>query len=306
MKKARILALLLVFAATAAAMSRIALAEDEAEYTFGIMLSSSKQDAQLKQIFSDVIDFVAQAQGVRMETRWYTHSDRFLAAAAKKELDFAYTKQYDSFYELVFKQHYIPISSISVFGRKQMKLCLYTPEEMNVKTFRDLEGKRLITYPRMDGYYPLRELLGEKPQDFFSSIEVTTGGNYALDRMLDGEADAVLAYDINVDFLGLTNPSVAKRIKDIFCSVELVNTGITHAEGVPDSILTELIDIMKHARRHEALKQYRPLMNATKISFFPVSEKHYNDVKVFYEKGAAEGWDREFENWYDELGRPEQ
>ncbi len=307
MGKVGIRALLVAMTMTLLVVSSAATrAEDGRKYIFGIMVSSSKQDAQLKQIFTDVIDFVAAAQGVDIETRWYTKGEEFLAAAKNKELDFAYTKLYDPFVDLVFKYNYIPISSISVFGKKTMRICLYVPAEMDVKSVDDLKGKRLITYARKDGYYPVRGLLGEKPQDFFSEIGVSNGGNYAIEKMLKGETDAVMAYDINVDFLGMSNPAVAKKIKEVFCSRELVNTAITHAEGVPDAMLMQLIDIMKHARRHEALKRYRPLMAATKIGFFPVKKKNYYGVRDFYKKGKDAGWDKEFEKWYDDMGRPEQ
>lgn len=291
----RIICMVAVFV-TAVFLSSPARADD-GTFSFGMYMSATAQDQSLKQVFNDLVDYLAQEQEVEVRFMWYIDEKEFLKAAGNRELDFIYTKNYSLLPELIGRDKYVPFASASLFGKKKMKSCLFTRNDVEISGIEDMRGMSLITYDEADGYYPLIEMTGEKPEDFFGGISLSQTGQISLKRLLAGEADLVLAYNMNILALKMANPSILKEIKELYCAHEFYNAPIMHSGNVSEDIMEGLLDILKTGAKHEALKMYRPMMMATDIRFFPVKKDAYDSVLEVFARAEEQEWDKDFKRW---------
>ncbi len=275
----------------------VAASADNGKFSFGMYMSASPQDQSLKQVFSDLVNYLGAMEGVDVELKWFVDKDKFMTAAANKELDFVYTKNYGLLPDLILKDKYVPFAAASLFGKKKMRTCLFTRNDVKISGVEDMRGKSLITYGEPDGYYPLIQITGEKPEEFFGTIEQSLTGQHSLKKLIAGDVDIALAYNSNINALKMGNPSVVKKIKELYCTYEFYNTPIMSSEEVPEDLMKGLLGILKKGSKHEALKKYRPMMMATKIRFFPVTPREYQPVIDAFEKAKEEGWHKDFVKW---------
>lgn len=296
MKKIFVLALIVASAAAWAVFSVFSAGAEKAGYSFGIFMELDK-DQQFKTIFTEALGYIAKTENIDINMKWYTGEKEFLQAAGKGGMDFAYSKKHDPFIALITLYGYEPFLTTSLFGKKTIKICIYANNKQKVTNIESLRGLRLITYATSDGYYPLRKLIGEKPQDFFSSVTTSTIGIESLSMISAGKADIALAYDTNADSLKVVNPVLAKSVNALVCGEPHYAPAMVRAKNVPEPIISKIQTFMEDADNMEALKKYRGVMKTTKIRFVIVSRKDYEPLIALYDEAQKKGWDKEYEKW---------
>ena len=285
------MALALSFAVSAAAQEN---------YRFGMIMGRGNRDQGLKPVFEDLFKYVAQAKGVNIDLKWFSDQDAFLKAVESKELDIAYAKEYDLFYEMVKEYKYKPVMTATAFGAKESQVCMYSRGDRNFKSIDEMKGTTILSYYTKDGYYPLRQLLGgKKPEEFFSKMLPSLTGADSLNRLIAGEADLAFVYDNNISLLEMGNPTVAKKLKEIVCSPPFSNAGIVvnPDSKIPEAMLKDIVAIISEAHKSEALKKYRSMMKQMKIKFLPITMKDYEPMFKLYDEAGRKGWDKDLEKW---------
>lgn len=286
----------------AAALPVAARAQEH--YKFGMIMGRSSRDQGLKPIFVDLFKYVAQDLGVDIELSWFNDNDKFLKAVESKELDIAYAKEFDIFFEMVRTYKYKPLMTATAFGATESKVCLYSKSDKNYTSLEGMKGLTLLAYYTKDGYYPLRQLLGgNKPEEFFSKMLPSLSGADSLNRLLAGEADLAFVYDNNIDLLKIGNPSIVKQLKELVCSPPFSNAGIVvnPESKIPQKTIDNIVKIIGEAHKSEALKNYRDMMKRMKIKFLPITMKDYDSMFKLYDEAAKKGWDKDLQKWIDSL-----
>ncbi len=276
---------------------------DAAEYyRFGVFMGANERDQQLKPILETVMKYISETEKATVELKWYDDEKEFLAQAEKQELDFGYTKKTDDFIALV-DYGYIPFLGISLFGEKQAKTCLYSTVGAKVTNMNSMKGLRLVTYKDRDGYYPLRKIIGDRLNGFFSEVKLSNSGLESLALLSRGEVDLALAVDSNVLSLKIFNPSLMKKINELVCAKPMYPAGIVRNRKTPPALINKIASIMENANKSEVLKPYRNMLKTTKIKFFPITKKEYEDVFKLYSDAEANGWNKDYVKWISAAGK---
>lgn len=271
-------------------------------YKIGILVNDSQQDQQLKVMLGDMLEFLSNSDKDNIEPVWFSESAAFLEAAKKNELDFAYTKEYDPFIVLVKEYNYTPLVTATFFGKKKLRCCMYASKESGIKGAGDIKGLRMMTYRTQDGYYPLRQLLGDtKPEEFFSELMASDAGAASLGALLEGKTDLAWVYEGNLEAMKLGNPAILKKITELMCSDAEYNAALSYRKGVSPEFVEKVRNIMLNAHSSDALQKYKPLIAKTKLRFAPVTAADFKGVFDMYEKAAKNGWVKDHEKWLKSL-----
>ncbi len=265
-------------------------------YRFGVFMGENERDQQLKPILETIMKYISDTENMTVELKWYDDKKEFLSHAEKQELDFGYTKKTDDFVALL-GYGYTPFLGISLFGEKEAKTCLYATTDAKISNVSSMKGLRLVTYKDRDGYYPLRLIIGDKVNGFFSEVKPSNSGLESLNMLSRGEADLALAVDTNVKSLKMFNPSLLKKINELACIKPMYPAGIVRSKKTPSVLIDKIASLMENANKSEVLKPYRNMLKTTKISFFPVTRKEYEEVLKLYSDAAAAGWDKDYVKW---------
>lgn len=271
-------------------------------YRIGILVNDSTQDQQLKVMLSDMLDYLSKSNSDSITPVWFSSEDKFIEAAKKNELDFAYTKEYDSFIVLIKDLGYTPLVTATFFGKKKMRCCMYASKDSGIKSADDIKGKRMMTYRTKDGYYPLRKLLGDtKPEDFFSQLIPSDAGAASLSAILDGKVDLAWVYEGNLYAMKLGNPSLVKNITELMCSDAEYNSALSYRKGVPMEFVEKVREIMENAHSSDVLQKYKPLIAKTKLRFTSVTTDDFKSIFDMYENAVKNGWDKDHAKWLESV-----
>ncbi len=280
-------ALLLVSVATCFAQ--------DTNYKFGILMGPGSKDQQFKVIFSKIIEYVGETEKLDFELIWYMEEDKLLSDAKEGVLDYIYTKKADPFFALMEDYGYVPFLGISLFGKKAVGICLYGIGEHKITGLESLKGLHLVTYAARDGYFPLRNLLGDDFESIFSKITLSNAGMDSLDYITSGKADLAFVHQMNVESLKSFNPTLYKKFKQLLCTTAQPSPSILHSKTAPPELTKKITEIMESAYNADFMKTYKNLMKTAKIRFFEVKPEDFPETMKLYRHARASGWEKDYQ-----------
>ncbi len=288
---------LLIAVSFAASFSLTARAEEKT-YIFGMRLAfATEMDAQNKTIFTDVIKAFSTTHGFKIDFKWFNSEEEFLASLRKREPDFFYSPTRDYLYTILSDPAYEPFVIPYMLNRKNNASCLYVNKDGKYKNLSDLRGADIIIPPYKYDYFVLRNMLNEKPDDFFRSFTSSTNPMSSVYSLAMNTTDSILAGDNGVEFMKVNNPGPTKKILPLKCGEQYLYPPAMAKKTVPDEIKTKLTKFLINALNEESLKKYKPLVKTYKIGFAETKADEFKPFVALYKKALKNGWDKDFQYW---------
>ncbi|MFA6449910.1 MAG: PhnD/SsuA/transferrin family substrate-binding protein [bacterium] len=297
----KIILLLFLFAVLAFSRHSAAAAEEKT-YVFGMRLGySTEMDAQNKTMYTDLVNAFSSSQGIKLNLKWFGDDNAFLKAIDKGELDLFYSGQKDFFIKHIKNYDYLTIPYY--LSQKANSYCIYANKESRFKDLNSLKGAELITEPDKFMYFLIRDLIDEKPENFFASFKSSPNEMSAVYSLALGSTDSIFTGEQVLRFLKVNNPGPTKKVAPVKCTEKILFPPVMAKKKLPDEFITKLKNYLSNAGKEESLKKYRPLMKAYKVGFSPVAAGDYDSIIALYGKGVKNGWDKDYEVWLKTVKR---
>jgi len=280
--------------------SSAAAAQQKNSYSIGFLMTAGYSDPNFKKIITDALNSVSKEGNVKIDLRWFTEENEFMAAVKNGELDIVYPFKNDVLPSLIGDLGYNAFMALTIFAKKgdpQNPLCLFAARDLKVTKTDDLRGRRLASYYTAEGYVFMRKMLGSKPEAFFSEIIPNKKGQEALDQVLAGRADAAFVLRSNILALQKIKTTEAKKIDTIACAKDFYDLPFLYRKDVPVDLVKRISDLLENADRNEIFKPFWPMMKNFGLRFLPISTDKYKPMLAVYAEAKEKGWLDDYRKW---------
>jgi ABC-type phosphate/phosphonate transport system substrate-binding protein len=274
-----------------------AAAAGQNAYSIGIRMDSSVSAGQAKVISEKTAKVVSERMGISITTVYYNDDASFSKAARDGKDSFIFSWNLNLLIQAVTRYGYIPFISYSAFGTDSERECFYVRKDYPAKTLADIKDKPAIVSDTIYDYYRMRNLLGEKPEDFFSILKATGNFTSIFYPLMLGDTDAVFASETLYNFYKMNNPGAVSNARAVSCTDGFARFFLSYHKSVPDNVVGAVRGLMLNAGKDEAFKEYRPLLKTSKMKFFAVSLKDFKPLLDLMDEGAKKGWDKDYSRW---------
>jgi len=289
------------FAALFLLLSISALSSDKSEkqpsLVCGVRFSDSgRHDVFVKSMVSNFFSRIAEKKGVDVEVRWHTDDESLFRDLRSGELNFFY------YHKKIVpgpleSASFHPWLRYEFLGSFKDKACLYVRKNGDIKKLSRLEGKTIATQPELNEYASLRNIIGKKPQDFFSSTLLNGDAEESLALLLNGDADAAFVFKSNVSFMKISNNHSINAIRELSCSSPLEFPPVHIVDGTPAEIADSIRKMAVSAHESEDMADFRPLFKTYGFRFADAEKKDFFNIDKFLAELESKGWNADFEEW---------
>jgi len=273
-------------------------------FTVGILTSrGDNQESQNREIILEALSVFGKREKLIFSPKLFYDKNEYIKTLRDGKLDMAFGPDYDS-YIAAMKSGYKPFLSLSMFGREEIRTCIYARNESGFKDIGDLKGKSIMTYLEATAYLYLKKRLGTPPEDYFSKVRTTPHGLSALYALSMKDTDTVFVQDSNFYFMKLMNPGPVKDVKEIWCTDSIPLRPVLHNKDVPEKLAAELVKFMNDIGRDEGFKKYWPLIKQFNVKIKTVKKQDYDPQIKLFDEAEKKGWMKEYKAWA-ENAKPE-
>ncbi len=268
------------------------------KYVLGIRAGiSNDTDAQYKAMFGGIAKIYSVSHSIEIEPRWYGSDGEFVAAIKKREPDAIFLYSYDQLAEIKQKYGYSVFLTLISFGRPKPKACIYVRKDNPAKTIADLRGVSMATYNFKCEYFLLRDLIGNRPEEFFGSLKPLANGVSTIYSLAMGESDTSFTYDITYEMMKKSNPGPVKKIRELACTKPFGSFPMLISPDAPPETTRVFEDFLFNVHKDAAYKQYWPLFNLYKLRFVPSTDADFQPIFDLFKKANAKNWAKDFVKW---------
>jgi len=245
---------------------------------------------------SNFFSRIAEKKGVDVEVRWYTDDESLFRDLRSGDLNFFYYHKKIAFGPLESSSFH-PWLRYEFLGSFKDRACLYVRKNGDIKKLSRLEGKKLAIQPELNEYASLRNIIGKKPQDFFSSVLLNGDAEESLALLLKGDADAAFVFKSNVSFMKISNNHSINSIRELSCSSPLEFPPVYIVDGTPEEIADSIRKMAVSAHESEDMADFRPLFKTYGFRFAAAAESDFSNIDRFMADAETKGWNADFEEW---------
>lgn len=129
------------------------------------------------------------------------------------------------------------------------------------------------------------------PADFFEKVQVMTPES-AFSALVLNKVDAVFANTISMEYI-LKGNRKGGQVAPIECSSTLTNPLIVHRDGLPQSELNRIEDVLLNMHKDSAFSDVRRFFKVTDGRWTPARKTFYSDWEGIVIEARKKGWDRQ-------------
>jgi len=198
--------------------------------------------------------------------------------------------------ELIRDHGFKPVIAYDVVGLKQNKICIYARKESGLKTLKSMRGKSIGMNQGPFAYCLLKDILGARPDKYFSMIEETTTGLEAVYMLSLKESDGIFVTDQIVGFLKQNNPGAVHGLEKISCSPNYMFLPLL-AKDAPDDLVAQFLPLLKKVETGKALSEHYGIIKIQKLKFKSVGPKDFSWDIDFFTRAQKSGCVDEYNAW---------
>lgn len=258
---------------------------------------SANTVAQLKTIWGEVAAVAKQRLGIQINLFFYPTGADLLGAMRQGKIHLGQSSEYDLFIEARQSLKAQPVMAAIFFNMRLNPTCLFVKKTSPVQSVKELKGKGVLTYDSREDFFSLFEMLGQRPDSFFTPLQISPNAESSAYALALDQAKAAFISSSGVKYLEKTNPGVGKKIRALVCAKGSPMAPLFVAPRAPAKTVAAFRDLTLVVHKDPSFKKFHPLMRQLGFSVVVVSAADYQTVTNLFQKAATSGWDKVFNNW---------
>lgn len=266
------------------------------DITFGLYSSvSNKETDQFINIVKDCKNEVGKMAGVTAGVKVFGSSEELFAASLKSGLDYVMFFNIDKAAELIKQNRYKPLFAYSYYGNQRERRCVFSKAD-KPGALKDLKNVRVHIDPTLFDYAIYRKMMGPGADNAITLVSYPDPGSAFYALALD-EVDYIFASELFYHYLKTSNPGPLKGVKMITCSADYPSPPFLASVNASGELSSKIADYFIRYRKLGLFKKYWPLMDITKLRFYPVTAEDYKPVINLLDEAKTNGVEKEYKLW---------